>query len=356
MIRIGDIVRFLNDVGGGRVVEIKGNTVVVEDEDGFQIPAPERECVVVESASVKDVELKAGEKKFEGQIQTKSGDVLEISLAYVLDRPEKPETSDFNVYLVNESNYSVYVQYITRMNDGKYVLKYGGVQAPYSRDMLFRLDRLHINETNRKFIVRMLPFKENKEFDMKGMFELTPALDPKVLVRSSSYKENRYIDFPAFIMPLVREDENALYDLEGIRGDLAAEMLKKGKADLKAVHEQGTANGRQPSAPDSVTHWDASGVSSKGIPEYDLHAEAILESFSGMGNAEILGYQLDYFRKVMRRYYGHKRGMKVVFIHGKGDGILRQALLKTLKSEFPKCRAQDASFREYGYGATMVVF
>ena len=45
-VKVNDIVRFLNDVGGGRVTRIDGKTVYVEDEDGFERPAMERELVV----------------------------------------------------------------------------------------------------------------------------------------------------------------------------------------------------------------------------------------------------------------------------------------------------------------------
>ena len=31
-----------------------------------------------------------------------------------------------------------------------------------------------------------------------------------------------------------------------------------------------------------------------------------------------------------------------------------QALLDELKRRYPRCEAQDASFREYGFGATLV--
>ena len=49
--RIGDKVRFLNDVGGGKVAGFNGNNIVlVEDEDGFQIPV-----------SIHDVVLEQGE-------------------------------------------------------------------------------------------------------------------------------------------------------------------------------------------------------------------------------------------------------------------------------------------------------
>ena len=46
-----------------------------------------------------------------------------------------------------------------------------------------------------------------------------------------------------------------------------------------------------------------------------------------------------------------------VFIHGKGEGVLRTALEKELKTTYKnQCRFQDASFREYGFGATMITF
>ena len=47
-VRVGSEVRFLNAVGGGRVARITGDTAWVEDEDGFEIPTPLKDCVVVE--------------------------------------------------------------------------------------------------------------------------------------------------------------------------------------------------------------------------------------------------------------------------------------------------------------------
>ena len=46
--QIGDKVRFLNSVGGGVVRGFRGkDQVLVEDEDGFEVPALSKECVVV---------------------------------------------------------------------------------------------------------------------------------------------------------------------------------------------------------------------------------------------------------------------------------------------------------------------
>lgn len=47
---IGDQVRFLNDVGGGKITAFRpGGIVLVEDEDGFDVPVSQDEVVVIES-------------------------------------------------------------------------------------------------------------------------------------------------------------------------------------------------------------------------------------------------------------------------------------------------------------------
>jgi dsDNA-specific endonuclease/ATPase MutS2 len=46
---------------------------------------------------------------------------------------------------------------------------------------------------------------------------------------------------------------------------------------------------------------------------------------------------------------------RIVFIHGVGQGVLKQEVTNLLKRKFKKYYFQDASFKEYGYGATMVI-
>ena len=90
------------------------------------------------------------------------------------------------------------------------------------------------------------------------------------------------------------------------------------------------------------------------IMEVDLHAHELLDTTAGMSNSEILNYQLDVFRKTLEECK-NKKGQKIVFIHGKGDGVLRKAILQELKYKYKNYESQDASFREYGFGATMVI-
>ena len=48
--KIGDNVRFLSEMGGGKVAGFQGKDIVlVEDEDGFEIPMRINDVVVVQS-------------------------------------------------------------------------------------------------------------------------------------------------------------------------------------------------------------------------------------------------------------------------------------------------------------------
>jgi dsDNA-specific endonuclease/ATPase MutS2 len=73
-----------------------------------------------------------------------------------------------------------------------------------------------------------------------------------------------------------------------------------------------------------------------------------------MSNADMLQLQMDKFHEVIAANI-RRKGQKIVFIHGKGEGVLRNELMKALKNRYKTFYVQDASFREYGYGATMIV-
>ena len=89
------------------------------------------------------------------------------------------------------------------------------------------------------------------------------------------------------------------------------------------------------------------------IIEVDLHAHALLDCTNGLSATEIKDYQMKVFREKMNEYLRDK-GRRIVFIHGNGDGVLRKAILTEMKYSYKTCRHQDASFQQYGFGATMV--
>ena len=79
--KIGDKVRFLSEVGGGRVAGFQGkNIVLVEDEDGFQVPMQLSEVVVIgeenyETSHVVEVKQKASGSAGGSSAKMADGDV-----------------------------------------------------------------------------------------------------------------------------------------------------------------------------------------------------------------------------------------------------------------------------------------
>jgi dsDNA-specific endonuclease/ATPase MutS2 len=93
---------------------------------------------------------------------------------------------------------------------------------------------------------------------------------------------------------------------------------------------------------------------SPDLVEIDLHIHELLEDTRGLANHEMLEVQLGRFRNELETAIaiGTRR---IVFIHGIGNGTLKQELRKELSTKYKKYYFQDASFKEYGYGATMVI-
>ena len=62
--KIGDKVRFLSEVGGGKISGFQGkNIVLVEDEDGFEIPTPINDVVVVDNDDRAEAKIKSLNKQ-----------------------------------------------------------------------------------------------------------------------------------------------------------------------------------------------------------------------------------------------------------------------------------------------------
>ncbi len=86
--------------------------------------------------------------------------------------------------------------------------------------------------------------------------------------------------------------------------------------------------------------------------EVDLHIHNLTPSSRRMTNYEMLNLQLDTARRQLE-FAIRKRIPKIVFIHGVGEGVLRQEL-ETLFGRYNNIKFYDADYKTYGLGATEV--
>ena len=364
--KIGDKVRFLNQTGGGMVVGFgKKGWVTVEDEDGFEIPVPERECVVVEENAA------AAEGK---NIQTKDGEKLNIALAY------DKAGAGFACSMANECNYNLLVTYSvqTVKKDGTtaHLTMFAGEVIPYEVKELFRFGKEELNDFSKRVLVRIVPFKRGQGLRNTNSHALKPViekdfiLDPINLLKDGMYKENDYTTGKSYIIPMVNENVKELPLIQTADDDKLRQALKEKFQGEKESAQGGNKPGAGSTSgnrafingkwveiskgnKEAIEEKALIKTSATGILEVDLHASALLETTAGMDNTAILKYQMEKFNEAMKTVI-RKKGQRIVFIHGKGDGVLRKAILSELKTKYPTCRWQDASFKEYGYGATMV--
>ncbi|MFD0798629.1 Smr/MutS family protein [Maribacter chungangensis] len=86
--------------------------------------------------------------------------------------------------------------------------------------------------------------------------------------------------------------------------------------------------------------------------EVDLHINQLVKNSKGLGNYEMLNLQLDTAKRQLE-FAISKRIQKVVFIHGVGEGVLKEEL-RYLFNKYENVKHYDADYQKYGLGATEV--
>lgn len=376
--KIGDKVRFLSEVGGGRVSGFQGKDIVlVEDEDGFEIPTSVHDVVVVEqddyamgkmisakmeaqqkaeehaatelhqdSRSIKSIlndhdeqtdmhvdEYDAADREitFRAPVQEREGgNKLSAYLAFVpVDIKEITHTR-FETYIVNDSNYYIHYSYLVAEGNA-WTLKSVGEVEPNTKLFIEEFGREVLNDMGR-IGVQLTAYKKDKPFLLKPAIDVQFRIDPVKFYKLHVFEENEFFEQPSLLFTIVDNDEVAR-PLVVDSKRLKEQMYK----DEKIIAHEGKKKRQK----------------DDGTLVIDLHADELLETTAGMNAADILHYQLDVFKKTMDENKKNK-GQKIVFIHGKGEGVLRHALVHELNYRYKSCTYQDASFQEYGYGATQV--
>lgn len=349
-VKIGDTVRYLNSVGGGRVVRIADGIAYV-DEDGFETPVLLKECVVIGSAPkaptpgvpevrphlTKDT---TPEPTRLPVVETKTGDELNVVLGFEASDLRTLSTATFDAYIVNDSNYYLSVSMLSRGSDSnRWTLRYHGEIEPNIQEFAFELERADLPEFDR-LAVQVLAYKRGKEFELKPPYAIEVKVDTTKFAKLHCFRPNPYFDTNVIAFDIVRADR-AAHAMEVDATALEAGIKEK-KRDVTAAEREAVRGA-----------FSKSSKPKDEIIEVDLHADSLLDSTAGLSNADILNLQIDRFTEVMNENL-HKPGQKIVFIHGKGEGVLRQALMKELTHRFKGHDVADASFAEYGFGATQV--
>ena len=359
--KIGDKVRFIYERGGGVVTGFRGKDIVlVESEDGFEIPMQVRECVAVDTNEYNFEKKTQAQKNKENEAKKQAqpmaakplpqdddeppvsyrpmerpeGERLNVLLAFLPMEEKSLSNTRFEAYIINDSNYRLYYTYMSAAGRS-WQLRATGVLEPNSKMFIEEFGREELNDIEH-VCVQLLPHKEKKPFALKPAMNIERRIDTVKFYKLHLFRENPYFDEGALIYDLVTDDK-PVKEIFTDAAELQKAIMEKKRADAPKPVQQTvkTAKGNE-------------------ILEVDLHINELLDTTAGMNNFEILNYQLDIVRKTIDENLKHK-GKRIVFIHGKGEGVLRNAIAQELRRKYPRCYSQDASFQKYGFGATMVI-
>ncbi|MEJ5263924.1 MAG: DUF2027 domain-containing protein [Bacteroidales bacterium] len=345
MIKVGTRVKFLNEPGGGIVTRIVGNEAYVQDEDGFEIPAllsnlipdagsdmyersasfDEDEDIIDEPQPAEPIQQQEKmEEKFSIEV-AEYAEKFKVYLAFVLkDSSSKADERRVTITLINEGDYFLY--YVLGLDILKKRKHLGnGLLEPqlmaqigtFSVQQLLEYSALNIS---------ILPYNV-ASYAAIPTIQLSFDWSQLNLMASTTFQPNDYFDEPALIIDI--EEQNNIQQKK--------EMLLR---EAKVVPKT------EMPAPKPT----------KEVEEVDLHIDKIVsaDQVTQLTASQILEIQLDRFTFALESAL-KARTKRIVFIHGVGNGKLRYEIQKILRRKYPHLDFQDASFAEYGYGATMVI-
>lgn len=412
-IKVGDTIRYLNASGGGVVKRIERGVAWVEGPDGFELPTPIHECVVVDSrdtfvpaynppvvkrqepavqppakpdksstptatpATPEVVDSADQDLSFVAPLSKgpwfdrSGGEQLQVHVAYLPVSYEHFGQSPYETYLINESNYHLLFTYSTTTSAGGYKLRSAGVLEPDMRVLVEEFDASEINDHAVSHF-QFIAYKPERTYRSMPPVERQVRIDVVKLVKRHSFRENPFFDEDALVIPVLEA-----YD--GTQQAPAEEPLptpsRSGALPQRAIEraEQATATQKAPQkAPQKPTKKSTAKTKSEPkrpeapaapqvapatpeqtIEKVGLEAERILPNATGMTPHEVLLYQLKNFRRELDKRLD-RRGSKVIFIHGAGQGVLHQLIINRIEQDYPMVQYRDVTFDGFPMGAIEV--
>ena len=205
------------------------NIVLVEDEDGFQVPMLMTEVVVVgdedygtghmvevksQNTKAKQSQTKDSDEEPEPEdkpitfkakpMERKGGDRLSAYLAFVpMDMKELTQTR-FESYLINDSNYYLRYVYMTGENNS-WTVRAEGELEPNTKEFVEEFGREDLNGLEH-CCVQMIAYKREKTFLQKPTVNAQLNVDTVKFYKLHAFRENDFFEQPALIYTLIEND------------------------------------------------------------------------------------------------------------------------------------------------------
>lgn len=321
--KIGDKVRMLRGSEEGIITRFMDDGLIeVEIEDGFPIPVMRAEVVVVakeeadyfKQEKTSSVTHKAPSPQEVSKTRSRQG----MYIAFVQFNDKQ-----LSAYFVNNTEFEMPYLIGEESNENFKGLISGSLEA----NNYVKIKDVLVSEFDQwpTIVIQTLFFRN-------GYFSLREPLTRKLKFKASTFFKSQsqapIIDKPAFLFQI---------DEGGAGGK---------PIDPDKVKERIYANTQQQDVANRISF-------SRPPQQVDLHIEKLTKSYDTMNNNDMMELQLKTFEETLDRAIA--TGMdEITFIHGVGNGTLRNRIHKKLSKIQGIKYFEDSMKEKFGFGATLV--
>ena len=351
--KVGDKVSFLNDKGGGVITKIIDTRMAeVSIEEGFNIPVlmsdlvmdfrsqPSIQQMVVEQTQkeIKNQQVIEQEQKEEARRSAlrrfaRNAEEEGIYLAFVPHDQQWVLNGLLDVVLLNNTPADALYSFNISEEDKYLNVDYGSI-APYSKVVIEAISRDDVKSWC-EGVVQVLLCQDNIDFVYH------PLHSPFSLRSSRFYKDGSYI--PSGLL-----GEKALVICLS-----TISALKGSATDYTKIMKEGALANSSNSAIIKEKAPIDKHQTEPGEAIVDLHIGELVDNILGMSSNDIFRVQISYFKKMLDSAIANDYS-KVTFIHGVGNGVLKNAIIEELK-HYDNTSNKMASISRFGVGALDVM-
>lgn len=320
---IGDKVRLLHSKESGVVVAVKGKIIEVAIEDGFTIPVAKNEIVLIapEEKRLKGNDSPATQKPESQEMQALQG-------MFICFLPINEQR--LALYLVNNTDFEL--PFSLSKDDGHTQVGLVAGLLPAKSQLMAEEWTLANFEHWPALVFQALPFR-------KGRAPIQAPLVKKMRFKASNFAKSKQkapiLQKEAYTFQIDREEAAQVLKAEEVQLNpalLAEKMFEKNEPEIP-----------KPQVIQSLALQTAT---------IDLHIEQLMAQHQHLNAAQILAYQMEHFHDALDKAIVQGKD-EVTFIHGVGNGTLRQEIHRVLSKHPHVAYFRDAQKEKFGYGATL---
>jgi len=348
-LKVGDKVNFLNEKGGGIVKAILSSKMVkLETDDGFEMPvlaadlikdfrAEGQESMPVAGSSSQVSNTIAEVEEEEERISGINpwGTVKEEKGIYLAFEPHERQwvlTGKLDVVLINHTSYDILYNLFLEQDGELKGIDFSSVPFE-SKIVIETLERDMLENWTKGFLQVMF----HKDKPQKVFFPIHSVIDikPSRFYKEGSYQNSTLIQGKSILISVAPEStfEVASYD----------EISRK--TDRESI--------AKPAAPIREKQVIDKHRNALGEAIVDLHIAEVVDNIAGLSSQDMFAIQLDYFRKTLENAIKNEY-QKVTFIHGVGNGVLKNAIVEEIK-KYEHLEGKMASISKFGVGGLDVI-